>query len=74
MEIYEMIELHECPLCGGPALLEDECGSGYSVLCVDCGAISATIDFKDEQGRLAAAQKTADLWNAGKVIKPHPGE
>ena len=29
---------------------------------------SATFGFKDDAGRLEAAKKTAELWNAGKVI------
>ena len=35
---------------------------------------SVNIDFKTEDERLTAAQKTAMLWNTGKVIKSEPGE
>ena len=67
MEIYEMIELEDCPRCLGPSILEEE-NSGYYVMCMDCGCQSATFGFKDDAGRLEAAKRTAELWNAGKVI------
>ena len=34
MEIYEMIELEDCPRCLGPSILEEE-NSGYYVMCKD---------------------------------------
>lgn len=67
MEIYEMIELEDCPRCLGPSILEEE-NSGYYVMCMDCGCQSATFGFKDDAGSLEAAKRTAELWNAGKVI------
>lgn len=33
MEIYEMIELEDCPRCLGPSILEEE-NSGYYVMCM----------------------------------------
>ena len=74
MNIDELVEVHECPVCGGAGLLEEECGSSYYVMCTECGAHSVNIDFKTEEERLSAAQKTATLWNTGKVIKSEPGE
>ena len=67
MEIYEMIELEDCPSCLGPSILEEE-NSAYYVMCMDCGCQSATFGCKDDAGRLEAAKRTAELWNAGKVI------
>ena len=64
MDIEEMLEIHDCPLCDG----------GYYVMCLDCGCHSVTIDFHSEEERLEAAKKTVMLWNAGKVISSHPGE
>ena len=55
MEIYEMIELEDCPRCLGPSILEEE-NSGYYVMCMDCGCQSATFGFKDDAGRLEAAK------------------
>lgn len=74
MDIEEMLEIHDCPLCDGGALLEEESGCGYYVMCLDCGCHSVTIDFHSEEERLEAAKKTVMLWNAGKVISSHPGE
>ena len=74
MNIDELVEVHDCPVCGGGAILEEECGNSYYVMCTECGAHSVNIDFKTEDERLSAAQKTALLWNTGKVIKSEPGE
>lgn len=74
MDIEEQIELYDCPLCGGGALLEEECGCSYYVMCLECGCHSVNIDFKSEEGRLDAAKRTAELWNMGKVISSSPGE
>ncbi len=74
MDIEEMLEIHDCPLCDGGSLLEEESGCGYYVMCLDCGCHSVTIDFHSEEERLEAAKKTVMLWNAGKVISSHPGE
>ncbi len=74
MEDYELVDLHDCPRCGGASLLEEEIGSGYYVTCVDCGSHTVTVDFKNEEGRKTAIEKAAMLWNFGKVISSHPGE
>ncbi|MDD6037369.1 MAG: Lar family restriction alleviation protein [bacterium] len=74
MDIFELVEVNDCPICGGGALLEEECGNSYYVMCMECGAHSVNIDFKTEEERLSAAQRTALLWNTGKVIKSDPGE
>ena len=29
MDIEEMLEIHDCPLCDGGSLLEEESGCGY---------------------------------------------
>ena len=67
MEIYEMVDLEDCPRCLGPSILEEE-NHGYYVMCMDCGCQSASISFKNDNDRLEAAKKAAALWNAGKVI------
>lgn len=74
MNIDELVEISDCPVCGGGAILEEECGNSYYVMCTECGAHSVNIDFKTEEERLAAAQRTALLWNTGKVIRSEPGE
>lgn len=74
MNIEEMLEINDCPLCDGGGLLEEECGCGYYVMCLECGCHSVTIDFHSEEERLDAAKKTVMLWNTGKVISSSPGE
>ena len=55
MNIEDMLEINDCPLCDGGALLEEECGCGYYVMCLECGCHSVTIDFHSEEERLEAA-------------------
>ena len=61
MEIYEMIDLQDCPR------LEEE-NHSYYVMCMDCGCQSASFSFENDEDRLDAAKRTAELWNSGKVI------
>ena len=74
MDIEKMIAINDCPLCDGGALLEEECGCGYYVMCLECGCHSVTIDFHSDEERLDAAKSAAMLWNMGKVISSSPGE
>ena len=74
MDIFEKIEVNDCPKCGGVAFLEDDGTNGVCVSCIDCTAHTVTIDFKAEDDKEAAAQKAADLWNSGKAVTSHPGE
>lgn len=73
-EIHEEIELLECPICGGAGLLEEENGWCWYVMCVDCGAQTTHFEYRDEAGRLSAAQSAAAIWNKGKVVSPARGE
>ena len=43
MNIEEKLEIHDCPLCDGGALLEEEGGCGYYVMCLECGCQSVMI-------------------------------
>ena len=74
MDIFDKIELQDCPICGGAGLLEEENGNSFYVACMDCGSRSVNIDYKEEAKREDAAQRAADLWHTGKVISSHPGE
>ena len=74
MNIYSLIDLIECPRCGGAALLEEENGWCWYVVCADCGAQSGFCEYKDEDGRLEAAKKAAYTWNVGKVRNPKPSD
>ncbi len=74
MDALDNIELYDCPLCNGPALLEEEDGWCLHVICLDCGCSTVNTGFRNEEERLKAAQRSADLWNMGKVIACGPGE
>ena len=74
MDIYDKIELQECPVCGGAGLLEEEGGTSFYVTCLDCGSRTVNIDYKEKEKAEESAQRAADLWNTGKVISSHPGE
>ena len=74
MDIYEELELQDCPYCGGAGLLEEENGWCWVVMCMDCGAQTAHFEFRDARQRLEAARSAAHLWNIGKVIRGDIGE
>jgi len=68
MDMFENIDLQDCPVCHGPGLLEEENGWCLYVSCLDCGCHTAEIAFNSEEEKQAAAQQAATLWNIGKVI------
>ncbi len=74
MNIHEQIDLQECPYCSGPALLEEENDWCWYVMCLDCGAQTAPIEYKKRSQREEAARQAAYLWNIGKVIRPGVGD
>ena len=39
-----------------------------NLTCLDCGCQSATFRYNNDEDKLEAAKKTAELWNTGKVI------
>ena len=69
MDIYEEIDLVDCPYCGGPALLEEENGWNFYVMCMDCGAHTAGFEYKSDADRADAARKAAHVWNTGKALR-----
>lgn len=76
MEIFELVDLEDCPKCRGIGVLEEELGSGYYIQCTECTAHTAEIEFEADthEKRLEAAQIAAYLWNNGKVTTLSPGE
>ena len=73
MDPIEMIELLDCPICGGPGVMFDEGGWALNVQCCDCGAHTAVATYKPED-RMEVAKSVAQTWNVGKVIKPGIGD
>lgn len=45
MNIEDMLEINDCPLCDGGALLEEECGCGYYVMCLECAVTLLRLIF-----------------------------
>ena len=68
------LELFDCPICHGTGSVEEENGWCVYVSCLDCGAHTAEIPFKDDAGRDEAVKAVVRTWNMGKVIAGTPGE
>ena len=68
------LELFDCPICHGTGSVEEENGWCIYVSCLDCGAHTAEIPFKDETERQEATKAVVRTWNMGKVIAGTPGE
>ena len=74
MDIYDKIQLLDCPYCGGTGVLEEEHGWSWYVVCADCGAHSGFCGYENVEDRFEAAQKAAMVWNRGKVRNPKPSD
>lgn len=74
MELYEMFEIEDCPICFGGSLIEEENNCSVYVMCLECGCHTVSMNYKNEEERIQAAKRVIELWNAGKVIKGTPGE
>lgn len=74
MDIFKEIDLQDCPLCHGPAILEEENNWCFYVMCLDCGCHTAEVQYENETERLDAAKRAALQWNIGKVLRSDPGE
>lgn len=74
MDIHEELFLQDCPFCGGAGLLEEENGWCWYVMCVDCGAQTAAIEYRGAERRRESAHMAAHLWNIGKVLRGDIGE
>ena len=73
MDIYEIVTVNNCPICGGDSCLEEDNGACYCI-CSQCGSHSMLIDYNNEKQRVEAARQTIELWNKGKVIAEGNGE
>ena len=74
MDIFEELELQDCPYCGGVGLLEEENGWCWYAMCLDCGAQTAQIEYKKPEDRAEAARSAARLWNFGKIMRSGIGD
>ena len=74
MDLHAKLELQDCPFCGGAGLLEEENNWCWYVMCMDCGAQTAAMEFRTAEEREEAARTAAHLWNIGKVVRGDIGE
>lgn len=74
MDIFENIDLQDCPACRGTGVIEVENDWCVYATCLDCGCRTAEIEYSNEEELLRGAQISADLWNMGKVVSHNPGE
>ena len=74
MELYQDIDLQDCPLCHGPGMIEEENGWCLYVTCLDCGCRPAERSCPPPAARRAAARQAARFWNVGKVIHTGAGD
>ena len=74
VDIFEELELQDCPYCGGVGLLEEENGWCWYAMCLDCGAQTASFEYKSPVERTEAARKAAHMWNIGKILRSGVGD
>ena len=74
MDHFDGINLQDCPCCGSVGSMEEEGGWCVYVQCLDCGAHTAEVSYKNEAERLEAARMAARNWNFRKIIHIRPGE
>ena len=70
----EIIELEECPCCRGIGVISHEGGWNVQVECADCGSHTVYVEYSNEEEKIVAERKVAQLWNIGKVIKANISE
>ena len=73
-KLHEKTVLEDCPFCGGAALLEEEQGWCFYVMCVDCGAKTASFAYGTPEEREKTAETAAHIWNIGKAMRSDNGE
>ena len=74
MDVNELIELEECPVCRGAGMIMHEGGWNVQVECCDCSAHTVYVEYSNEAEKTEAEKAVAHLWNIGKVITSERGE
>lgn len=69
-----LYDLQDCPFCGGPALMDHVGGWCVYIECVDCGARTGHMEYKDEKTKKEAELASVNLWNNGRVVNFGRGE
>ena len=73
MELYQDIDLQDCPLCHGPGMIEEENGWCLYVTCLDCGCRTAELSFStpEEHDRIIAfTSQLAHIVSSAYVKSP----
>jgi len=70
----ELYDLQDCPFCGGAALMDHVGGWCVYIECVDCGARTGHMVYKDEKSKKEAELASVKLWNDGRVVNFGRGE
>ena len=73
LDIYQEVDLEDCPFCGGPGSLEFEYDWVAYIACADCGCRTAEFIYRSEDEKRKAVHQAADTWNAGKAVPVEPG-
>jgi len=74
MDLFESLEIFDCPDCHGPGVLHEDHGWCVYVECMDCGSHTAELSFRTEEERETQAKQVVHLWNMGKVIHSGVGD
>ena len=74
MDLDNLIELGDCPICRGPGIMSHEGGWNVQVECAECGAHTIYLEYDGEEEKAQAEKSVIRLWNLGKVIRQDPGE
>ena len=60
MDPIEMIELFDCPICGGPGVMFDEGGWALNVQCCDCGAHTVYVEYNNDAEKQEAERRARE--------------
>ena len=63
-----------CRTARTAAVLEEEGGMSWYVICVDCGSRTASFNYDSDSDRLNTARGAAHLWNIGKILRETNGD
>ena len=62
-----LYDLQDCPFCGGPGVMDHVGDWCVYIECVDCGARTGHMEYKDEKTKKEAELASVELWNNGRV-------
>ena len=72
MDLDNLIELGDCPICRGPGIMSHEGGWNVQVECADCSAHTVYVEYNTEEEKREAERQVAHLWNIAKGYASFP--